>query len=708
MIKFFKFIALSPYFLYKLISNLLKLNFYRNQHFLNRHLVVYLVGFIFVIIIIINIIIKHNDNNLQKKAIKQTNKQYLLPATRGIIFDRNNVVIAGNIINAEITIDPSILPSNIFSNIDSVWQLLPTIIKNNNIYVDIANIPFNIIKDESMAAINNNYIKLSDLSNKFSIKHYKKHYYIAINPISILANILPVNSNKFNKKITIKQKQCDLYNQKYKELLQKNYTKLAIKQKLKNNKITCSRYYKLKKSMIYPSGNINKLIKFITERKLICRIADINNNIIKVFFKKLLGKTIAYKRVICRKGKITGINIKYTEKRFYPQADILTPVIGVVNKKNIGIFGIEKSFNKILTGVEGFFSINKDNNSWRLYYDYNKITQAINGTDIKLTIDTSIQFYLFNAIKNSVIRNKAQHGSGIILNKDGEILAMVSYPTTNPNLAIKSDNNYSFYLNRVLASSYDIASTIKPFIALLALDKDKITLDEIFDLRKKEGNILPNKRYPALSVTDIIKKSNNLGIIKISKKLKAETIYNTWRKLGFGQSLGVLPGIETIGILKHYYNWGRDDKRNISFGYGPMTASIAQLAKAYLVFVNNGTVVDLKLFKNFIKSNKKQVFSKINTNKMIAVLEKVIKSGTGKYAKLFNIIAAGKTGTGRIRIKGKYSKKHHNTFFAGFAPSQQAKYIMVINIHDPQNKYQSGGSVAAPVFKEVMSKLLTK
>lgn len=478
-----------------------------------------------------------------------------------------------------------------------------------------------------------------------------------INFLNKLADILQLDKKEFNNLIAKKQQQCNLSTH------------------------NCDKYEIVKKDINFDDPIIDKLTNFMQQRFLFCK-----------------------KKCITRRP--AGVFIEDQVQRFYPQADSAAAIIGVVNSKNYGVFGIEKSFNKFLTGENGKIQINKANNSWDSYYDYKIHKQAINGKDLHLTIDSTVQFNLFNAIKDGVIKKNAKAGSGIIINKNGEILAIANYPASNPNNGINSVDNYSHYLNRALASGYDVASTIKPLVALIALDKNTIKVDDIIDLRTGEGKHFPAKaKYPELSVSDILRLSYTLGSIKIAKTLSSEDIYNTWVKLGFGSPLGILPDIETSGTLKYFNTWSASDKTSAAFGYGPVSISIAQLARAYLVFANAGAVVDLNIIKSANPKIKKQIFSAANSKKMIKILEQVVAHGTAKKAQLNNIIAAGKTGTARRRINGAYSKYHHNAFFAGFAPSQNPKYIVVISIEDPRKGSYIGGNVAAPIFKNVMDKL---
>jgi len=202
--------------------------------------------------------------------------------------------------------------------------------------------------------------------------------------------------------------------------------------------------------------------------------------------------------------------------------------------------------------------------------------------------------------------------------------------------------------------------------------------------------------------------------------LDKETVYETWSNLGFGKPLALIPSIETPGVLKLPYEWSNADKRTASFGYGPMNTNLAQLARAYLVFGNEGSIPRLKLFKNFNKFDEDnvKVFKKETVRKIAKHLDAVVsKDGSGYRARIKGHSVAGKTGTVNKRLDtGGYSKKgKHDTFFSGFSPVDNPKYFMTIHLNQPKKCFRykttkpykcEGSNSASMVFKKSMEKLL--
>jgi len=425
------------------------------------------------------------------------------------------------------------------------------------------------------------------------------------------------------------------------------------------------------------------------------------------------------KRVKCGKQVVSGVAIQSSGFRYYPKTKSTAPLLGRTNNNNIGVFGIEAEFDRYLAGVNGI-KIMKDNKSnSNIYHQAETVQELKNGEDVKLTIDADIQFHVYNAIKESAEFHEADSASAIVLSPNGEILALANYPSANPNDRKSFDAEE--YRNRVLADKIEPGSTMKPFTMLLALDKGVITAteDELIDVTERIGNHRPDEKYTEITVKLILEKSHNLGTINISERLENEDFYNAWKKLGFGESLGLMPSIENPGILRHFSTWGLTDKRSISFGHGPMNTNLAQLARAYLVFANDGALPALKLIKDGnIDTKKQQVFSPKSTKRIAEILDSVASmKGSGYRAIIDGYDVAGKTGTAEMVIDGKYSKEgQKRTYFVGFSPVINPKYIIAVRLDYPKKCFVSwdptlrnrceGSNSAAMAFKVAMERIL--
>ena len=488
---------------------------------------------------------------------------------------------------------------------------------------------------------------------------------------------------------------------------------------------------------------INKRKYFIVKEKLkvndpiLKNIAELQKKRSKVCFKafktpavtlidkakKIIGMKPTAKAMIeinkCARQRIAGVAIESGGFRYYPKKDSIAPLIGKTNSENIGVFGIESEYDQYLAGINGVKRLadNKDNSN--IYYDAEMIKKFKEGENLKLTIDSDIQFHVFNAIKEQAEFHEADSAAAIVLSPNGEILALANYPSTNPN----NHQSYSAddYRNRVFSDKTEPGSTMKPFTMLLALDKGLITAtdDELIDVTKSIGHIPPDGKYFEITIQKILEKSHNLGTVNISERIEKEDYYLTWKKLGFGESLGIMPRTENPGVLKHYSSWGLADKRTLSYGYGPMNLNLAQLARAYLVFANNGALPSLKIFKdlNNIK-NPQQVFSPKSTKRIAEILDSVASDeGSGYRAVIDGYSVAGKTGTAEMVVEGNYDKKGaQRTYFVGFSPAKNPKYIMAVRLDHPKKCFVyrrpelkrrcEGSNSASIAFQKAMKRIL--
>ena len=439
--------------------------------------------------------------------------------------------------------------------------------------------------------------------------------------------------------------------------------------------------------------------------------------------KKVIGMKLTIKESFevekCSRQTIAGVAIESSGFRYYPKKDSIAPLIGKINSENIGVFGIEAEYDRYLAGVDGIKRIADNKNNSNIYYDAEIIKKFEEGENLSLTIDSDIQFQVFNAIKEQAEFHEADSAAAIVLSPNGEILALANYPSTNPN-NIESYNPDD-YRNRVFSDKTEPGSTMKPFTMLLALDKGIITAtdDELIDVTKRVANIKPDDKFFQMTIQRILEKSHNLGTVMVAENIENEDFYNAWEKLGFGKSLGIMPGTENQGELKHYSSWRDSDRRSLSFGHGPMTTNLAQLARAYLVFANEGAIPSLKLIKSENNNESlEQVFSAESTKRISEILDSVASdNGSGYRAVIDGYSIAGKTGTAEMVIDGQYSKDGaKRTYFVGYSPAEKPKYIMAVRLDYPKKCFVSwdptlrnrceGSNSAAMAFQKAMKRIL--
>ena len=439
--------------------------------------------------------------------------------------------------------------------------------------------------------------------------------------------------------------------------------------------------------------------------------------------KKIIGMKPttrdSFEVIKCSRQKIAGVAIESSGFRYYPKKDSIAPLIGKLNSENIGVFGVEAEYDRYLAGVNGIKRIADNKNNSNIYYDAEVIKNFEAGENLALTIDSDIQFHVFNAIKEQAEFHEADSAAAIVLSPNGEILALANYPSTDPNdlESFSADD----YRNRVLSDKTEPGSTMKPFTMLLALDKGIITAtdDELIDVTKRVANIKPDNKFFQMTIQRILEKSHNLGTVMVAENIENEDFYNTWEKLGFGRSLGIMPGAENQGELRHFSSWRESDKRSLSFGHGPMTTNLAQLARAYLIFANEGAIPSLKLIKAENNNESfEQVFTPESTKRISEILDSVASdNGSGYRAVIDGYSVAGKTGTAEMVIDGQYSKDGaKRTYFVGYSPAEKPKYIMAVRLDYPKKCFVSwdptlrnrceGSNSASMAFQKAMQRIL--
>lgn len=412
-----------------------------------------------------------------------------------------------------------------------------------------------------------------------------------------------------------------------------------------------------------------------------------------------------------KKFHIPGVYLLKQTRTYYPLGNITSQLIGFTNAKNQGQSGFELQENHKLEGKSGDETIKADAYGNLIQY-LDKSNLPHNGKDIKLTIDSNIQYFTYKALKEGVINSEAKSGAAAVINpKTGEVLALASYPSFNPNNF--ADRSGQGLKERAAVDTFEPGSTMKPFIAALALTLNKVTPDTEFETSPgtyKIGKytIHDDANFGKINVSTIIQKSSNVGILQVEKLIPKEIVYQYLKKLGFGSTSFLFPGIN-MGYLPFVPKMGELAYATLSFGYA-MTSSVLELAHAYTIFGNDGKVCPLTLvLSDQAKSPCEQIISPKAADETLAMLNSVTNvHGTGILASIPGFDVSGKTGTSRKVVDGKFSRKHYNTIFAGLAPLNNPKLVIVVWIDDPQKGhfYIFGGVSAAPVFSQIANESL--
>lgn len=402
---------------------------------------------------------------------------------------------------------------------------------------------------------------------------------------------------------------------------------------------------------------------------------------------------------------LPGVYAKPEYKRYYPSADTTAHLVGYTDIDDKGQDGIEYIYDGWLTGKPGRQQIIKDLEG-RVVEFVKNIEVAEPGKDLVLSVDKDIQYFAQRALKEVRVKHQAEAASMVILDaKTGEVLALVNEPGFNPNnrAQIKGEA----IRNRAIASLIEPGSTIKPFVLAKALQLGLVKQDEIINTSpgymNVQGHMISDAvNYGRLTTGQILQKSSNVGIANIARRLKPEQQWELFRQLGFAQDLGLfLPG-ESMGYLRHHTEWMQVDQVSSSFGYG-FNINLMQLAHAYTVFANEGRLLPLSLLKLDQIPDSKQVISPQAAKQVLVMLESVThQGGTGTEARIEGYRVAGKTGTVHKTRAGQYQQNEYSAMFVGLVPASRPDMVVAVMVDKPSRGVYGGGSVAAPVFQEVM------
>ena len=406
---------------------------------------------------------------------------------------------------------------------------------------------------------------------------------------------------------------------------------------------------------------------------------------------------------------LKAVKVQQEYRRYYPSGSAAAHLVGFTGIDDKGREGLEMAYENYLAGESGSRRVVRDRTG-REITGMDIIKPAIPGQDLRLSIDRQLQYFANRALETAVTEAEAESGSVVVMDtRTGEIMAMVNYPTYNPNDT--SDRTGGRQRNRAVTDVFEPGSTMKPFTVAAALDSGKFKADDIVFTSPGHYTIGryeitdDGKDHGWLDLRGIVTKSSNVGISKVARDLDEEQMWSVFDSFGFGTPPGTeFPG-EVAGFFNHPAVWNHTEQATISYGYG-ISVSAVQLVRAYATLANDGVMLPVSYLAIDEAPPGIRVVDASLAREVQGMLESVVTIGTGKLAQVPGYRVAGKTGTSHRSQEGGYAENRYIAVFAGFAPVSDPRYAIAVVVKDPKAGKHFGGVVAAPVFAKVMSQAL--
>ena len=428
-----------------------------------------------------------------------------------------------------------------------------------------------------------------------------------------------------------------------------------------------------------------------------------------VWLKRQVDESVAQQIMAMQ---LKGVYQRKEYKRQYPEGEAAAHVVGFTNVEDIGQEGIELAFNKELSGRNGSRRVIKDRLG-RVVEDVGEQIAPVDGPDLQLSVDSKVQFFAYQKLRDAVLLNKARAGSVVVLDViTGEVLALANFPSYAPG---KRQNLSGEQLrNRALTDTFEPGSVMKPFTIGLGLETGRVTPQTLIDtgngkLTITGSTISDSHPNGVLTVEGVIQKSSNIGTTKIAMQMQPREMWEIFSSAGFGQKPQIsFPGAVS-GKLRPYKTWRPIEQATMSYGYG-LSASLFQMARSYTVFTNDGLIIPVTMQKSAEPALGVPVLSARTAGQVRKMLQMAAgPGGTGQRAQTIGYSVGGKSGTAYKQIGkgyGSAGNRKYRGWFVGLAPVEKPRLIVAVMIDEPSAGQYYGGAVAAPVFSEVVQQTL--
>ena len=406
--------------------------------------------------------------------------------------------------------------------------------------------------------------------------------------------------------------------------------------------------------------------------------------------------------------KLKGVQEVREYQRRYPEGESAAHVVGFTNIDDIGQEGIELGFQQQLLGKSGQRTVVRDRLG-RVVEDVGDQANPVNGRDITLSIDSKVQFYAFQRVREAVKEHGARAGSVVVLDVvTGEVLALANYPSFDP--AKRQNLSGAQLRNRALTDIFEPGSTMKPFTAALSLESGRVTPATVIQTAPGRititgSTITDAHPHGALTVSEVIQKSSNVGTVKMAMQIPPREAWEMYTAIGLGQKPRIdFPGAVS-GRLRPYKTWRPIEQATMSYGYG-LSASLFQLARSYTVFAHDGELMPMTLLRRDEPQQGQRVVSPETARQVREMLRLAAgPGGTAPKAQALGYSVGGKTGPAR-KQEGKVYTQKYRAWFVGLAPVANPRIVVAVMVDEPSKGVYYGGEVAAPVFSQVVQQTL--
>jgi cell division protein FtsI (penicillin-binding protein 3) len=453
------------------------------------------------------------------------------------------------------------------------------------------------------------------------------------------------------------------------------------------------------------------------QKKELLRLLGMTNAEFDERMAQDLGETLLKRQVPdgqwrqARALGIKGLRATPGYTRSYPEGEAAAHVVGFTDSLEQGREGVELKFEKDLQGRNGQRGIVRDGVG-RVVDDYVDAIAPTPGREVQLSIDTKVQFFAYQRVRDAVAEHKAKAGSVVVIDVvTGEVLALANYPSFHPAMRskLKQDDFGDAARNRALTDVFEPGSVMKPFVAAWALESGRVKPDTVLSTASFSVGGRPiHDTHPReqMTVTEIVQRSSNIGAAKLAMQMEPRELWEMYTSVGFGQRPQIEAPGAISGRLRPYKSWKPVDQSRLAYGYG-LSASLLQMARAYTVFARDGELVPVTMLRQEQPVAGVRVISPEVAREMRKMLQLATESGgTATRAQAMGYSVGGKTGTAHAYDGGEYASNKHRAWFVGLAPMSNPRVVVAVMIDQPSQGGHFGGDVAAPVFSQVVQQTL--